>query len=320
MKIFITCPNPVNPHGGIKIICTWANLLSKYHEINLHFIAGKKPDWFTVSDNVKIVSCEKIFDCDCVILTSPHASNFLKLILPHQKCFIFLQMMEEMFNPTDVNWLIACNEMYQSPHSLISISKWNMRVISERYKCKGIMHYIGNGVDLPVSHVKKEEKTVLIEGWEACNPTKDTDKISHTVALRLKNEGYKIIVYSGIQLRTDQRLPHEVYIKPSQQKLSDLYSRATILIKASKYDARSCSPVEAYTKGTVTARAIIEGDDDLISEVNCLRCGYNAEELYKNAKRLLTDKVLRETLLQGGMQLDWGYWIDAINRILTDKT
>ena len=94
------------------------------------------------------------------------------------------------------------------------------------------------------------------------------------------------------------------------------------MLKASKYDARSCSPMEAMTKGTVTARAIIKGDDDLIGSVNCLKVNYSEAELYKAAKLLLTNKeIFRHTQEQCKPTLDYNNWdkrIEDINKWLVN--
>jgi hypothetical protein len=224
-----------------------------------------------------------------------------------------------MFRAYERTWFDKCIKFYLTPHPLIAISKWNIDFINKLGRT-GKTFYIGNGVNLNDFHVSnkpKDGKTVLVEAWECNNGAKDIDYIAPKVAAKLRNEGYYILAYSALPLKTYSDVPHEYYYKPSLEKINELYERATILIKASRYDARSCSPVEAYVKGTVTARAIIEGDDDLINEVNCLKCGYNAEDLYKNAKRLLTDPELRQRLATAGMQLDWNYWIGEINKILT---
>lgn len=108
------------------------------------------------------------------------------------------------------------------------------------------------------------------------------------IAVRLKHQGYNIIGY-GFNLINHFALD-EYYVRPDLATMNELYERATILLKATKYDARALSSLEAATKMTVTARAITLGDDDLTNDYNCLRCDYNESQLYAIAKELLENK------------------------------
>lgn len=322
MNLLITIPSTQTPHGGLRVILEWANRLAKYHSVLLYDLSGKNNcSWFTVQ--VKYCDASSLWEADCVILTSPHSAHLLDIILPNQKCFLFLQMMEDMFKPTDHNWLTMCHKFYTSNYPVISISQWNIDTLRNKFGRIGQIHYIGNGVNLdhfPVSTQNKEPDCVLIEGWEPTNPTKDIDRISHKVALQLKKDGYTVIAYGGVQCRSDFNLLHQYFRQPSLSQLNRIYERASVLIKASKYDARSCSPVEAMTKGTVTARAIIQGDDDLVHEENCLRCDYDADQLYIAAKRILTDNQLRSRLSESCVKyaesLNWDGIIDHVNSII----
>jgi glycosyltransferase involved in cell wall biosynthesis len=99
--------------------------------------------------------------------------------------------------------------------------------------------------------------------------------------------------------------------------IADLARSAWMFFKASKYDARSCSPVEAMKCGTPTARALIHGDDDLLHNINCLRGGYSFEEFYPLVEELYTNGELRERLAQEGLKysknnLSWEYWINHV--------
>jgi len=343
MKILITIPNWTNPHGGLRVIMEWANRLTKWHHVSLYNLKGAEPcTWFKIDPAVKLCDASELWDSECVILTSPHSSHLLKMILPGQKCFLFLQMMEHMFKPYDLAWLMQCKEFYTAPYPMFSISQWNIGMLNEKFGRKqpvyvtmgfglntavrdgGIeTHYIGNGLnfnEFPIECKPKDGKTILVEGWECSNPSKDSECIAHHVAGKLKQEGYKIIAYGGIPLRTNKLLLNEYHYRPTNRLMNEMYSRATIMIKASKYDARSCSPMEAMTKGTVTARAIIQGDDDLINGINCFKTNYDAGELYEAAKILLTDKNVFNSMQRACYEhinkFTWDYWMEKINEIL----
>ena len=60
---------------------------------------------------------------------------------------------------------------------------------------KGEIFYIGNGInikDFPIRKVKKDKKTILVEGWEATNPSKDYYRMAHKACMKLKKQGFKI--------------------------------------------------------------------------------------------------------------------------------
>ena len=267
-NVFITIPD-FSLHGGIRVILEWANRLTVWHSVHLHNLKGETHcNWFNINPDVKLVGAN-MKGMDILIITSPHSIHFQDRPDLPERTFIFMQMCEHMFKPNDKDWQRKCYTFYTSKHHLISISKWNINVITNQFGRKGVTHYVGNGVNLdhfPISNKPKDEGTVLIEGWESGNSSKDPDHIGPKVAARLKADGYSICAYSAKPLVTMSDVPDEYYCKPSLAQLNELYERATILIKATKYDARSCAPMEAMTKGTVTVRGIIEGDDDLIDE------------------------------------------------------
>lgn len=234
-----------------------------------------------------------------------------------------MQMMEHMFRPHDIEWNAMCKEFYTSPHPLISISKWNIEALQKDYGRTAPTHYVGNGVnlnDFPIEHQEKDGKTVLVEGWEGYNPTKDVEHIGPKVAYRLKQDGYKIIAYGQVPIKFYPLVPDKYYLCPDLKTLNYIYSKATIMIKASRYDARSCAPMESMTKGTVTARAIIDGDDDLIGGRNCAKVGYTEHELYGAALMLLrnsdTRKMMADNCRKHVLDFSWQYWMEKINEIL----
>lgn len=322
MKIFITTPD-YSLHGGIRIILEWANRLSVWHQVHLFSLKGGQCNWFAISpDVIRVNNTDTLAGCDCLIITSPHSAHLAKHEYPKKK-FVFMQMCEHLFRPNDLAWKIMCRKFYTVPFPLISISRWNIENIKAEFGRTGPIHYVGNGVNLqhfPISRTPKDGSTILVEGWESNNPSKDPARIGPKVAYKLKQMGYKILAYSQKPLNTYTGVPDEYYQVPSLEKMNELYERATILIKASKYDARSCAPMEAMTKGTVTARAIYEGDDDLINLHNCYRTTYNEKNLYEAALSLLKNEHRRKEMADNCIryveQYSWEHWMDKINHIL----
>ena len=234
-----------------------------------------------------------------------------------------MQMVEHMFRPNDAAWYEKCVKFYTSPHQMFAISKWNIDVVVGDFGRTGPIHYIGNGVnlrDFPIERPEKDGKTILVEGWEGYNPAKDIDCVGPRVANALKQKGYTILAYGQVPLTTMPWALDEYHFRPPLAKINDLYSRATILLKASRYDARSCSPVEAMTKGTVTVRAIVKGDDDLIGCKNSIRCMYDYGEAFRRCIELLENRTILSHLRSGCYEhvqkYTWDYWIEKINEIL----
>lgn len=328
MRVLIITPS-LGQHGGIRTLVSWANGLLKWHSVGIYSIAQDNPSNMYVNHDVRIIKNTNLKweDWDCLIIGSPHGIKYKDA--PVKKKVIFMQMCEHLFKPGDRNWKNACVEFYGAKYPMILISLWNHQDIN--YIRYGLpTYYLGNGVsfdDFPIndspmkgSNEKFGKTVVLVEGWEATNPTKDTDAIGARVAKRLKAEGYYIIGYSQLPLRTFPKVPNEYHSKPSLKVLNSLYERATVMIKATRFDARSTAPLEAMTKYCAVARAIQKGDDDLIHEQNCLRCGYNEDELYSITKRLLDDVELRSNITENAaayvQKYSWDYWMPKINDII----
>ena len=325
MRILLTIPD-FSLHGGIRVILEWANRLSEWHEVKLyplHFPAT--PSWFAIDPRVEIVGKAALGDCDLLVITSPHGIHLTDDPACPKRVVLFLQMLEHLFRPADAGWQRLCRRMYASRHPLISISQWNIERMGQEFGRTGPTYYVGNGVnirDFPSTYwwCDKDFKTVLVEGWEATNPTKDTDHVAPRVAAALKRSGYRIVAYSAHPLVTHADVPDEYYQRPSLERLNDLYNRAAILLKASKFDARSCAPMEAMTKGTPTVRAIIHGDDDLLHEYNAVRTRYDYQDMLLGAVGLLKSPdyyfELRENCFKHLHANSWDVWMPIINDIL----
>lgn len=325
MRIFITIPSMVIPHGGTRVIIEWANRLSKWHDVTLYSLKPGMPTWILIHPTVKIVfNIDQLKNSDCLIITSPHSIHLQKDKNCPKKVFIFMQMVEHLFRPTDIAWVKQCRDFYTSPHTMFAISQWNVDVVKKEFGNNAPVYYIGNGVnldDFPVEVAPKDGKTVLVEGWEGYNPAKDVENIGPRVAARLKKEGYRILAFGQVPIKTMPDVPDKYYLLPNLKTMNYLYSKATIMIKASRYDARSCAPMEAMTKGTVTARAIIAGDDDLMHTVNSIKVGYTEQELYTASKYLFDKPEERQRMsnecIEYVQHFSWDYWMEKINAIIT---
>lgn len=329
MKILIISPS-LNIHGGIRVLVEWANHLSRRgHDVTLQVEGGNMAaDWIDIDPTVT-VRPGPLWTAgayDVAVAGTPSIALRLDPV-PGPKKFFLLQMAEDLFSPNDARYVKQCLMSYRVKMPIIGISKWVEEYVRNHGRNDGPMHYIGNGVtDHFRPGPKDEPLTVLVEGWECYNPAKDVSNLGPRVAAHLKEKyGARILAYSQFPLRTSPGVPDEYYHAPPLNILVSLYQRAHLMLKATRFDARSCAPVEAMACGTVTARAIEKGDDDLIDGYNALCSGYRLEDLTANAERLIEDKKLRAALEKNGRKyraryLDWDKWMQEVERIFeTDR-
>ena len=319
MTIFIQSPNINSRHGGIRVINEWANRLHELgHRVILYNQAGAvRCDWMELK--CKIVNTTTLIQrSDCLIVTSPHGAFLLDKDV--KKKFVFLQMLEHLFNPMSSKHFNNCLKLYTTRHPLIAISKWNIKILTEKFKRTGPTHYVGNGVnldDFPISYKPKEGKVILLESPEPTNPSKDTERIAIQVSKNMIELGWTIKGF-GIRQPKD-KIFTEFVVSPDLGTMNRLYEEATLLLKATRYDARSTAPLEAMTKGTVTVRGLVNGDDDLTEE-NSYRCGYSCDELFDHTKMAINDQNLHlkaDKCREYVQTYTWDYWIKQINQILT---
>lgn len=320
MKIFITCPS-FAIHGGIRVILEWANRLAKQHVVYLRVLKSGSCTWFAISSEVKIVKDDKMLRvCDCLIITSPHSIHYQDYLHRPKKIFLFLQALEHLFNPDPV-WQLKCKNMYHSIHPLFYISGWGGNFLRKLGR-KGRMIHIGNGInfnDFPLYKGNPNAKTILVEGWSN-HSVKDPDRVVPAVTKQLMKEGYRVLLFSAVPVTTCTDSYNTIFVRPQLSVINQLYDQSYILLKASKYDARPYAPLEAMTKGVPSVVGKIEGYDDLIHEQNAILTGYNADELYSGAIRLLTDQDLRNKLSDACFQYvqtqTWEYWMKKINEVI----
>lgn len=327
MKILIISPS-INIHGGIRVIVEWANHLSRAgHDVTLQIENGDlHPEWISIDDAVSKRPGPNWNPegYDVAVATTPYIATRLDGVQTSAKKFFLLQMAENLFAPDNRNYVSTCRRSYAVDMPIIGISQWVEEYVRQ-YRGDKKMYYIGNGVSDHFQPGKKDEGlTVLAEGWECYNPAKDVNNYGPKCAQHLKEKyGARIIAYSQFPLKTMPAVPDEYYHAPAIEILTSLYQRPKLMIKATRFDARSCAPVEAMACGTVTARAIEKGDDDLIHEYNCLKGPYSLDTLIHNAERILDSDTFRKQLEANGRKyrkryLSWTKWMEEVEKIFKE--
>jgi hypothetical protein len=336
MKALIITPS-LAPHGGVRVLVEHANGLARQGcDVTLQVVHKPEqalPNWVDFHEDVEIQGGAIKYNpgkFDAIIYGSPFVAMQFHQHYKAANTFLLLQMCEELFNPEKKDYVQQAIESYHLPIPIIGISQWNKDRILEVHKRDPNLpyHLIGNGVsDNFCPGVKDEGLTVLVEGWVGYNPAKDTEAIAPRVARHLKQEyGARIIAYSQFPLTHPQAkhvdVPDEYYVQPTADQIVRLNQRATFLLKASHYDARSCAPVEAMKCGTPTVRAIDLGDDDLIHEYNCLRCKYDYHDMIAFAEELLESSCILPRMQKNGLQyaetnLSWPHWSKELYKIIS---
>lgn len=309
MTITYTLPSVATPHGGYRIILEHlSRLQQRGHDVTLFIEGGSSNhDWYGEQFCPITRSPHVLSQSEIVVIGSPHSIWFKPK--NWQKVFCFVQMAEHLFRPNDKRWLSQCKKWYESPYPKLYGSHWIAEYL------KGDLHYIEDGINTDhflIEKCEKDYKIVLVEGWECNNAAKDTDGIACRVVERLKQYyDMKVYAYGFLPLKRYAHVPDVYQYRPSLTVMNDMYRQASVLIKATHYDSRSLSPIEAMTKGCVTARAIEKGDDYLINDVNCVRCKYNEDELYNAASYILAVPKRYHLLTP-----EWPPIIDKLEKIL----
>lgn len=331
MKIIYTLPSIATPHGGYRIVLEHLhNLQRRGHDVMLFIEQGSTTyEWYGPNEVFVTRDHRELEHYDVIVIGSPH--SIVRGLHIHGKrssirVFGFMQMAEHMFKPNDLHWRRTCARFYTAPFPIIHGSHWGERICQEFGRTAESI-YLTNSVNLdhfPEYNGEHEPNTILIEGWESSNEAKDTNHIGPQVAKMLK-EKYKsrIIAYGFQPNKTMISVPDEYYCRPSLQQINKLYERATFLLKATRYDATALSPMEAAVKGCPTVRAIIEGDDWLINEHNCMRTGYTVPEALLAATGMLYSEASRKKYITLARQhiigaYNWDFITDQLLSIFTN--
>lgn len=336
MKILIVTPS-LNPHGGIRVLIEWANGLARRgHHVTLQVENGAmRADWASISPAVEVMpgSLWELHGYDVAVAGTPFIATRMDPMSGSAEKFFLLQMAEDMFAPNNKGWVQTCQRSYKVKMPIIGISRWVEKHV-RKFRGNGKMYYIGNGVSDDFKPGKKDRNlTVIVECWGGypgnSNPAKDIEQLGPKVAAHLKekykNQGIRIIALSQFPAWTHAQVPDEYIQQPDNETWVRTMQRGHLTVKASRYDARSTAPVEAMACGVPTARALVEGDDDLMHEYNCLRGGYSLDELVSHAERLIEDEEVRHTLAANGLKyreqyLSWDYWLGKVEGIFKGET
>ena len=309
--------------GGARVVGEHINrLVERGHEVHMYSQDECKPDWFDLRcPLVKRRDLRARYDV--AIVTNPTTVE-MGLLPMGARRFYFVQMAEHMFFPVDShaykNALRTYNLAARKGFRFITIAHWLAEFIRGLEVTTPAI--IPNGVNpehfYPDGPAPRDY--IVVEG-DARNEAKDIAHIGWRVALELRNRyGIKLAGMAAVRHAYAGKLD-EFVMDPSLADYRRLYTGAKFLLKASRYEGRSLAPLEAMACGTPICRAIIHGDDDLRHRSNCLRVGYDYDELLAAACEMmendnLTGMLAHNAARYAAKSLQWDPIINKLEQLL----
>jgi len=301
MRIAICAPPNLGPCGGARVIVEIANrLCARGHDAAI-VSDGFRTNWISVKSPIltyRQAGGAGLYD---VVMATGHNTVPLVQHVAANQRFYYVQMLEHLFyGEGSPSWHAARNSYPMAKDNgfqFICIATWQQAALMYQWGIEAAMIPVAvNRKHFYPDGFKAEDNPyVLVEG-DGRNYAKDVDGIGFRVAEAIRHEfGYKL--YGFAAYRHAQAAMFDRFITtPTEQEMRKLYSGAQFMIKASKYEGRAGAVSEAMVCGTACARAIIEGDEDLIDYQTGLRVGYDEEALLGAARMLACQPALRRFL------------------------
>lgn len=241
--------------------------------------------------------------------------------------FYFIQMREALFwtqsNPLWAGKVELAYEQVKGVLQPIVISKWLKAFLEDEHGYKDVP-IVPNGVNLEMFYPdptfpKSEKPRLLIEG-HGRNEAKDVYNMSYQVVDTYRKNIQPIELWGFSQYPANGDFD-SYWVQPSQDEIREIYSSCDVLVKASRYEGRSCVDPEAMACGCAVVRALDRGRDDLLDGYNCLLTEYgDAQGMHDNLKRVIHEEGLREMLVENGLKyvkenLGWESAIDKLEEL-----
>lgn len=324
-----------SPCGGTRILAEHLNRLSdRGHDCELMLLIGNPIDWMPVRFKQSVARytegralVPRYEHYDVVVATEintwPMVATYS--VFPNaDRRKVFIQMVEHLFFKHDCNEWNKFRKWYDFLMILepIVISEWLYDWAAPLSITEP--HIVPNGANTdmfyPDPMVITDDLRILIEG-HGKNEAKDVADMSYRAAMWLRDLGVDFELWGFSQYPQ----PHEFdqyWRLPDQDTIRQIYSTCDILLKASKYEGRSCVEIEAMACGCAVNRAILTGDDDLKHGHNCLKTRYgNQSKFQSNLLAIVQDKVVMDTLKENGLayvreHLNWDNIVPLLEKAL----
>jgi hypothetical protein len=319
MRIVIVAPG-LGPCGGARVIVELATRLKQRGHVVAVTGPGIQPGWisydFPIVPVHTLVNPTQPYD---VVMATGHQTVVPAMTLPAARKFYYVQMLEHLFyTEGSGGWREARNTYPvagDAGFEFITIATWQQERLREEWDIEATMIPVAVNRDHFYPDGPKQSY-ILIEGDDR-NAAKDVERLGWRVGEALRHEyGVGLYGYAAYQ-HSHAHIFDRFVVKPSEAQMRQLYSGALFLLKASKYEGRAGAVSEAMVCGTTCARAIIEGDEDVVDGYTGLRVPYEYGALLNAARRLMEDTRLRRRLEQNcraytKFHLLWGPAVDCL--------
>lgn len=332
MKILYLTLGAQFPCGGVRILIEHANrLMARGHQVYMSALNGEmKVGWMPTDFRFVHVSSLKRWAkrVDVIVATEANTAPIvMELETRRARKFYFVQMRESLFFwDGNRKWAKSVEETYSKARGILQpivISKWLKEFLEEEHGYKDVP-IVPNGVNrehfFPESTFPKSEKPRILLAGHKANEAKDIHLMAYQAADTYRKNIQPVELWGFSQFPADGDFD-SFWVMPSQEEIRQIYSSCDVLLKASRFEGRSCYGPEAMACGCAVVRAVDRGKDDLLDGYNCLLTEYgDAQGMYDNLKRVLHEEGLRERLMENGLEyarekLDWNLAIDKLEAI-----
>jgi len=303
----------LNACGGVRILAEHlSRLTERGHTCYLFALNGDMSiDWMPT--NFKVIGKDDLKSvakkADVIVATEANTVRVVMGIEVQARKFLFCQMRESLFFwETNPEWRRQVEKDYQQMKGILQpivISQWLKDFLEEEYGYEDVP-IVPNGVNERMFFPDPlwpngGKPRLLIEG-HGMNEAKDLHHMSYQV-VDMYRKNVEPVELWGFSQYPPMGEWDKYWLLPSQDDIRRIYSSCDVLVKASRYEGRSCVDVEAMACGCAVVRAIDQGDDDLVDGYNCLKVHYgDAQGMYDNLKLVLQQPALRQRLIDGGLE------------------
>ena len=303
MKIAYLIPGS-GVSGGIAVICQHANRLQKRgHDVYL--ISEVPPtsiEWFP-NQKVPIIGLKDFPNDLDILIATGWSTSFHVADLQARYKFYFVQSDERRFHPEDSDWYHITTLSYLLNFKYFTEAKWIQKWLLEDFGHKAEL--IANGLDPELFHPAKpyipktRKPRILLEG-SITLPYKGMD-LAFEVVRELDAEVW--CVSSHGRPKPGWKV-NRFFEQIDMTDMKHIYSSCDILLKLSRVEGFPCPPMEMMACGGVCVVGDVKGYDEyIVPDYNALVVDpFDIEGARIAIKRILSDRVLRQTLIRNGFE------------------
>jgi len=316
--------------GGTSILFRYVNWLAELGIDVAVYSNSKPPDWTSVKARFHHISDPQrrysaIEEPVIIVYSVLELPLILRLTKTKGKRIIHLcQGVEDFhyYNPekTGIDVTLPIFHVFHSlPVGRLVVSPHLQKYFEEKYNQRS--YTIINGIDTSIysprpihSPSLKGVVTVMVSG----NPEHPLKGIRNVVdamlilARKMPDRRFHILNVSGadalpyddISIYSVNNLKYSLHCALSPREMRDLYYASDLFVNASWYEGFGMPTLEAMACGVPVIQVKNYGLDGIVEDgVNCLLVSHSAPELIATSiERLLTDPVLYQSLVKGGIE------------------